>query len=136
MKTRTLTLMFSAIVAAAPVAAQTDVHASARADVLPATARTVLHPPRLDARLVVRDAARPTDARLQPEVVARPRWRYPAIGAAVGIAAGLIHASSMQDPIGFPVGDPIYVMPAVYGLAGAFVGLLIDSAERERAARR
>jgi hypothetical protein len=31
---------------------------------------------------------------------------------------------------------PIYVMPALYGAAGTFLGVLIDSADRERAARR
>ena len=132
-------LLLACTLAATPLGAQSAPRAAAPAAARLASARTTLAPPRLDARLVVRhadEAAPRLQSRIPADVVTRPRWRYPAIGAAIGIAAGLIHASSMEDPIGFPIGDPVYVLPALYGAAGAFVGLLVDSADRERAARR
>lgn len=96
-------------------------------------------PPR-DVRLLVgvhvaKHPTQPEESSAWKDTVARPWWHYPAIGAAIGITAGVIQAKGMKDPIGFPV-DPIYVFPTIYGAAGAFVGILVDSAERERAARR
>lgn len=76
-------------------------------------------------------------AALRCAVAARLRWRYPAIGAGVGLLAGIVHAHAMTrgDYVGFP-GEPMYVLPPLYAAGGAFVGLLIDSANHERKARR
>ena len=54
------------------------------------------------------------------------------------MGAGLIHAKAITqgDYVGFPWVEPIILLPTAYALAGAFVGLLIDASERERAARR
>jgi preprotein translocase subunit Sec61beta len=117
--------------------AQTDIPASPDAALMANT----LQAPLLDPRLVVSAAAAETAGAQESEawkdVVTRPWWHYPAIGGAIGAAAGVIHAHAIMqgDPIGIPF-DPRYVLPAAYGAAGAFLGILIDSAERERAARR
>lgn len=130
-------LLLACLFASGPLAAQTapaddGMHRSAAPTTLPAT----------DARLRARcedgeDAARQMESRAWTDTVARPRWRYPAIGAAIGIAAGVLHAHAITrgDYVGIPV-EPMYILPPAYGLAGAFIGLLIDSSERERAARR
>lgn len=92
--------------------------------------------PRLDARLVVGPYSAP-DRAVSLDVVTRPRWHYPAAGAAVGAAAGLAHgyAITRGDNIGWPV-DPRHFLPVAYGAVGAFLGLLIDHSERERKAAR
>jgi len=71
------------------------------------------------------------------DTVARPRWHYPAIGAVIGLVAGVIHAKAATrgDYVGLPV-EPMYVYPPVYAAAGAFVGYLVDSSDRRRRARR
>lgn len=94
----------------------------------------------IDSRLVVepRTDAREVDASaLRSAVATRPRWRYPAIGAAIGLAAGIVHAHAITrgDYIGYPV-EPMYLFPPAYAAAGAFLGVLVDSADRERKARR
>lgn len=92
--------------------------------------------PRLDARLIVTTSvARHTTAPIA-DVVTRPRWHYPAIGAAVGAGAGLVHAYQLtRGYIEWPV-EPKHILPVLYGAVGAFVGFVVDSAERERAAAR
>lgn len=124
--------------AATPVAGQTAAGFGAPGDAPAAS----LAAPVLDPRLIVEpaetlDSARPTDPGAWKDVVSRPWWHYPAIGAAIGGTAGAIHvyAITRSDFYGAPV-DPRYVLPAAYAAAGAFLGILIDSAERERAARR
>jgi hypothetical protein len=121
------------------VIAQTDIHASQ--DAAPVQVTNTLQAPMLDPRLVVsaasEEVAHPQESEAWKDVVTRPWWHYPAIGLAIGGAAGVIHANAIMqgDYVGIPV-EPMYVLPPAYGLAGAFLGLLIDSAERERAARR
>jgi hypothetical protein len=126
----------------APIAlgAQTDF--AATHDAAPLSVANTLQQPIMDPRLVVRptaadDAAGAQESEAWKDVVTRPWWHYPAIGAAIGGAAGAIHvyAITRSDSYGAPV-DPRYVLPPAYALAGAFLGILIDSAERERAARR
>lgn len=95
---------------------------------------------RIDPRLVVqpRTDARQVDApALRSAAAARPAWRYPAIGAGVGLLGGIVHAHAMTrgDYVGLPV-EPMYVLPPAYAAAGAFLGYLADSAGRERRARR
>lgn len=133
---------------AAPLAAQSDAPAGEHT----ADASAPSLPPRLspsppsapivDARLRVdpaeaQNATDPAESDAWQRVVARPWWQYPAIGAAIGVTAGVIHAYAITqgDYVGLPV-EPMYVLPVAYGAAGAFVGLLLDSAERERAARQ
>lgn len=103
------------------------------------TAGSIAHT--IDARLIVTPvlpdrAAAPVHIDLS-DTLARPRWRYPAIGAAIGVVAGAVHAHAMTrgDYVGLPV-EPMYVLPPAYAAVGAFVGVLIDSADRERRARR
>lgn len=127
--------------AATPLAAQTAADFTAQGDASAAPSAASLSVPVLDSRLIVEPAekldARPTESEEWRGVVTRPWWHYPAIGLAIGGAAGMIHANAIMqgDYVGIPV-EPMYVLPPAYGLAGAFLGLLIDSAERERAARR
>ena len=118
-----------------PVASQAGADVTAPS----AASATTLMPPALDPRLAITidvPDGQPEASRAWQDVT-RPRWRYPAIGAAVGVAAGLIHGHVIMqgEPIGIPV-DARYILAPAYGLAGAFIGLLIDSSERERAARR
>jgi hypothetical protein len=133
-------LLLACTLAAMPLSAQPNSGASNPADGFRVAAQTTLARPWLDGRLIVRDADEASlrrDSRLHADVVTRPRWRYPAIGAAVGAAGGILYAYAITrgDYVGLPV-EPMYVLPAAYGLGGAFLGLLIDSADRERAARR
>ena len=132
--------LLALILGSTAVSAQNDVPAPA--DAAPVLATNTLHAPMLDPRLVV-SASAEEDASTQEsqawkDVVTRPWWHYPAIGAAIGGAAGAIHANAIMqgDYIGFPLAEPIVVLPLAYGAVGAFLGILIDSAERERAARR
>lgn len=137
MPMRTLLLAFALSCGATSLAAQSQPIPQSPAALQPGA--LALGAPVVDARLVIRAAAEEDaglESRTWKEVVTRPWWHYPAIGAAIGIAAGVVQAKGMQDPIGFPIGDPVYVLPTLYGAAGAFVGILIDSADRERAARR
>lgn len=129
-------LLLACLFVSSPLAAQThsaDDRASASAVVTVGGS--------VDTRLRVRwdqrkDAARPMESRAWADSVTRPRWRYPAIGAGIGVAAGVIHAHAITrgDYVGIPV-EPMYILPPVYGAVGAFLGLLVDSAERERARR-
>jgi hypothetical protein len=117
----------------APLAAQQTVDAPSHID--GNRARIQIH-----SRLVVesrRDAREMDSTTLRSVAAARPRWRYPAIGAGVGLLAGIVHAHAMTrgDYVGLPA-EPMYVLPPLYAAAGAFVGVLIDSADRERKARR
>lgn len=125
---------------ATPLPAQADAPAPAAA--LRAPSAGTFAAPVLDPRLIVDpeqrvDATRPAESEAWRDVVARPWWHYPAIGAVIGAAAGAVHAHAITrgDYVGLPV-EPMYVLPPAYGAVGAFLGLLIDSAERERAARR
>jgi hypothetical protein len=113
---RTLLSAVLAVVACTPAAAQS---------------------PRLDARLVVGPYSAPFQGPVTLDVVTRPRWHYPAAGAAVGAAAGLAHGYAIThgDNIGWPV-DPRHFLPVAYGAVGAFLGLLVDHSERERKAAR
>lgn len=128
-----LTLGSTVLSAQTDLAATHDAAALSVANTLPA--------PIMDPRLVVsaaaEDAAGIQESQAWKDVVTRPWWHYPAIGLAIGGAAGAIHANAIMqgDYIGIPV-EPMYILPPAYGLVGAFLGLLIDSAERERAARR
>lgn len=137
MTARAIFLLVAVVLGTRPLTAQvTPGLAPPGASLRPAA----LAAPALDLRFVVgeagrKDPARPVDSPAWKDVVTRPRWRYPAIGAAIGITAGVVQAKGMQDPIGFPI-DPIYIFPTAYGALGAFIGLLVDSADRERAARR
>ena len=125
--------------ASTALGAQTDIPASR--DAAPVQVANTLQAPIRDPRLIVsaapQEAAGTQESEVWKDVVTRPWWHYPAIGAAIGGAAGVIHANAIMqgDYVGIPV-EPIYVLPPAYALAGAFLGLLIDSAERERAARR
>jgi hypothetical protein len=121
-------LMLGAQAPAAPSHAERAPAATVRARVLD---------PRLILAATPDDAACPEESDAWKDAVTRPRWQYPAIGAVIGVAAGVIHAHAITqgDYVGIPV-EPMYVLPAAYGAIGAFVGLLIDSADRERAARR
>jgi hypothetical protein len=127
----------------APIAlgAQTDF--AATHDAAPLSVANTLPQPIMDPRLVVRptaadDAAGAQESEAWKDVVTRPWWHYPAIGAVIGGAAGAIHARAIMqsDYVGFPLAEPIVVLPIAYGAVGTFLGILIDSAERERAARR
>jgi hypothetical protein len=125
--------------ASTALGAQTDF--AATHDGAPSPVASTLRSPIMDPRLVVsaasHEAAGVKESQAWKDVVTRPWWHYPAIGLAIGGAAGVIHANAIMqgDYVGIPV-EPMYVLPPAYGLAGAFLGLLIDSAERERAARR
>lgn len=129
--------------AATPLAAQTGSH-SAAADDAPRESSTISVPaPTVDSRLIVavaaiQDAPRAGESEAWADVVTRPWWHYPAIGAAIGAGAGLIHANTIMrgDYIGFPIAEPNVLLPIAYGAVGAFLGVLVDSADRERAARR
>jgi hypothetical protein len=130
-------LVLTFVSAAAPLSAQAGMRlpgSAAGNAALPA-------PPRVDERLFVTPAAATSadvgESAVWSDTVARPRWRYPVIGAVVGLAAGIIHAQAVTsgDYVGLPV-EPMYVLPPLYAAAGAFAGLLIDSADRERKARR
>lgn len=132
--------LLALILGSTAVSAQTDIPAPA--DAAPVLATNTLHASMLDPRLVVRptaeeEAGGTQESQAWKDVVTRPWWHYPAIGFAVGGAAGVIHANAIMqgDPIGIPF-DPRYVLPLAYGAGGAFLGILIDSAERERKARR
>lgn len=120
--------------------AQIDIPASP--DAAPVLVANTLRAPIMDPRLVVsnaaEDAAGAQESEAWKDVVTRPWWHYPAIGAVIGGAAGAIHARAIMqgDYIGFPLAEPIVVLPIAYGAVGTFLGILIDSAERERAARR
>lgn len=135
-------LVLALRLAATPLAAQTADGVEMPDDASAALPAASLHAPVLDPRLVIQpaetlDAARPTESEEWRRVVTRPWWHYPAIGAVIGAAAGVIHANAITqgDYVGIPV-EPIHILPPAYGLGGAFLGLLVDSAERERAARR
>ncbi|HEX6369293.1 MAG TPA: hypothetical protein VF006_10200 [Longimicrobium sp.] len=126
--------------AASSLGAQTGAAASS-GGVHPSSART-LPAPVPDPRLLVEaaeaeDAARPGESEAWRRAVTRPRWHYPAIDAGIGVAAGVIHANAITqgDYVGLPM-EPMILLPVAYGAVGAFLGLLIDSSERERAARR
>lgn len=128
--------------AATPLAAQAAADVAAPGDAPAASSAGTLAAPILDPRLIVEpeetvDAAHPTDSEAWRRVVTRPWWHYPAIGAVIGAAAGAIHANAIMqgDYVGIPV-EPMYLLPPAYGAAGAFLGILVDSAERERAARQ
>lgn len=131
--------LLTLILGSTALGAQTGIPAAH--DTAPIPVANTLQPPMLDPRLVVRtaeeDAASARESQAWRDVVTRPWWHYPAIGAAIGGAAGAIHvyAITRSDYYGAPV-DPRYILPPAYALAGAFLGILIDSAERERAARR
>lgn len=140
MMMRLPTVVLALTLAATPLAAQAAVEDAAPGD---APAAASLPVPVLDPRLSVEpaetvDAARPSESDEWRRVVTRPWWHYPAVGLAIGGAAGAIHANAIMqgDYIGFPLAEPIVVLPIAYGAVGAFLGILIDSAEREREARR
>ena len=127
--------------AATPLAAQEFVGAGTAEDVQRTPSASSVPRPALDSRLVVQpvvtwNTARPEESQAWQDV-SRPRWHYPAIGAAIGVAAGVIHANAITqgDYVGLPV-EPMILLPIAYGAIGAFLGVLMDSAERERAARR
>ncbi|HEX2206960.1 MAG TPA: hypothetical protein VHG93_04710, partial [Longimicrobium sp.] len=90
-----------------PLAAQTGVEMKAPDDAPSASAAGTVPAPALNSRLIVEmevdDAARPGETGAWQDVT-RPRWRDPAIGAAVGVGAGLIHANAVTqgDYVGFP----------------------------------
>jgi hypothetical protein len=135
-------VVFALTLAATPLATQTAADVATPGDAPAAPPAASLPAPVLDPRLIVEpaeapDTARPTESEEWQRVVTRPWWHYPAIGLAIGGAAGAIHSNAIMqgDPIGIPF-DPRYVLPLAYGAGGAFLGILIDSAERERAARR
>lgn len=111
------------------------VSAAAQAQSAAPPASSVLAP-RLDARLVVTDSAARRAIAPLADVETRPRWLYPAIGAAVGAGAGMVHGYRLtRGYIEWPI-EPMHILPVLYGAVGAFVGLVADSAERERAAAR
>lgn len=92
--------------------------------------------PRLDPRLIVSESAARHATAPIADVVTRPRWHYPAIGAGVGAVAGLVHGYQLSGGyLEWPI-EPMHILPVLYGAVGAFVGLVVDSAERERAAAR
>lgn len=136
---RTLAAMMP-LLAAAPLAAQPAPAPST--DEPRASSVTAVEAPSLDSRLIVEidtdQAPRPNGSEAWADVVTRPWWHYPAIGAAIGAGAGLLHANSIMrgEYIGFPLAEPNVLLPIAYGAVGAFLGVLIDSSERERAARR
>ena len=111
--------------------------ASAGAQTMPAPAERTVLTPRLDPRLVVAPESPLDREATTVDIVTRPRWHYPAAGGAIGAAAGLAHgyAITRQDYVGWPV-EPMHFLPVAYGAVGAFLGLLIDNAERERKAAR
>src|ERR1043165_8389660 len=97
------------VLVGSPAAAQTGAGAAAPG----AASATTPVPHVVDPRLAITISTperptRPEEAGEWADVT-RPRWRYPAIGAAVGVAAGLIHGHVIMqgDPIGLPV-DPRY----------------------------
>lgn len=129
------------LLASAPLAAQSSPASSTGAR--PASPVTTFDAPPMDSRLLVdaverRDASSPRESEPWKDVVTRPWWHYPAIGAAIGAGAGLIHANAIMqgDYVGFPLAEPNVLLPVAYGAVGAFLGVLVDSSERERAARR
>lgn len=90
---------------------------------------------RVDPRLVVtpRPTAGEMDARtLASAVAARPRWVLPAIGAGIGLVAGVVqaHATTRGDYVGLPM-EPMYLYPPAYAAAGALLGWLADAVLRE-----
>jgi hypothetical protein len=122
--------------AAAPLSAQAGLRlpgSAAENAALPLT-------PRVDERLFVTPGAatrvEASESARWSDTVARSRWRYPVIGAVIGLAAGIIHAQAVTsgDYVGFPV-EPMYFFPPVYAAAGAVVGVMVDSADRKRRAR-
>lgn len=137
--TRIPLALLALILSSTALGAQTPIPASL--DAAPVLVANTLPVPTMDPRLVVsaagEDATGTQESEAWKDVVTRPWWHYPAIGAVIGGAAGAIHvyAITRSDYYGAPV-DPRYVLPPAYALAGAFLGILIDSAEREREARR
>jgi hypothetical protein len=89
----------------------------------------------IDPRLVMKprpSAPEPGPASLASAAAARPRWVLPAIGAGIGLVAGVVqaHATTQGDYVGLPV-EPMYLYPPAYAAAGALLGWLADAALRE-----
>jgi hypothetical protein len=86
----------------------------------------------IDPRLVVEPRTAAGEMALTSAVAARPRWVLPAIGAGIGLVAGVVqaHATKQGDYVGLPV-EPMYLYPPAYAAAGALLGWLADAVLRE-----